>query len=137
MCCPMRFQKWHFGTMHFLLKLPYWTFATLPVRHGLPSFSLRPQNYIADYVKRVVTLSSGSLAFPLLGLTHARLFGFVALDDNLGSIQPIADFIHYCSLPACVFLSSVLGRLTDVEMIRCFLNACIICFNGRYTSSQC
>ena len=37
-------------------------------------------------------------------------------------------FYSLCSLPACVFLSSVLGRLTDVETIRCFLNACIICF---------
>ena len=37
-------------------------------------------------------------------------------------------FYSLCSLPACVFLSSVLGRLTDVETIRCFLNACIIYF---------
>ena len=37
-------------------------------------------------------------------------------------------FSSFCQLPACIFLSSVLGRLTDVETVRCFLNACIICF---------
>ena len=34
---------------------------------------------------------------------------------------------HYCSLPTAFFLSSVC-QSTDVETIRCFLNACIICF---------
>ena len=33
---------------------------------------------------------------------------------------------HYCSLPTAFFLSSVC-QSTDVETIRCFLNACIIC----------
>ena len=34
---------------------------------------------------------------------------------------------HYCSLPTAFFLSSVC-QSTDVETVRCFLNACIICF---------
>lgn len=37
-------------------------------------------------------------------------------------------FYSLCSLPACVFLSSVLCRLTDVETFRWFLNSCIIYF---------
>lgn len=40
----------------------------------------------------------------------------------------LSDFLLFCQLPACIFLSSVLGRLTDVETIRCFLNAYTICF---------